>query len=221
MRHSGYFEYCSRNSSSVRNQSISDDSIANLAPAKAHISAERLRFGSYCWRRPRAFRLGLLRLVLSARLPIIAYLQRQPFSRCLFKIPHSVVRPLVLWTLRHGPRWRPPVCRPGDLPSARSRSYLSAREIHEPDFEATHPTAHPLSFLVELSARRLPPHLEVLAQMYCGRHSGSARARRASGPKPNLSRESAGSLRAGQWFSPFFGLKPPIQRNQPLLNQLC
>jgi hypothetical protein len=48
------------------------------------------------------------------------------------------------------------------------RPYLSAREIREPDFEATHPTAHPLSFLVDCPTGDSLDTSRCLAHMYCG-----------------------------------------------------
>ena len=128
------------------------------------------------------------------------------------------------------------------------RAYLSAREIREPDFEATHPTAHPLSFLVDCPTGDCLPTWRCLAQMYGGMTFGQAPVHDAP-PDPNpLGNPSFVVSR--QWFAPlalrtgqkttipartaaedrrqcqmhakqiaprtFFGLEPPIERNQAL-----
>src|SRR5262249_50781589 len=94
----------------------------------------------------------------------------------------------------------PPACRAGAPLKIPLRAYLSAREIREPDFEATHPTAHPHSFLVDCPTGDSLPIWRCLAQMYSGTTFGQR-------PHPTLLRApnplgNPGSLRTGQWFAP-------------------
>ena len=79
----------------------------------------------------------------------------------------------------------PPECQPGGPPKIPLRPRLSAREIREPDFEATDTTARPLSFLVACPTGASPPTPGgVWPRRTAGRQSGLRRTRRASGPKP-------------------------------------
>lgn len=81
-------------------------------------------------------------------------------------------------------RRKPPVCRPGG-PLRILLPHLSARESCEPDFEATHPTAHPLSFIAGYWPAD-PHSWKCLAQMHCGTTLNSARVgvRWAQTPPP-------------------------------------
>ena len=97
----------------------------------------------------------------------------QPRGPCAFNPTHSP-------DAQHSKR--PPVCRPAAPPKIHLWAYLSAREIREP---IRSPPNGPRTLLSRrLSDRRLPPHLEVFGPHTAGRHSGSARTRRSSGPNP-------------------------------------
>ena len=173
------------------------------------------------------------------------------------KTPHLTDSALVMVIVVPNPcqdRTGPPGCRPGGPPRIPLRAYLSAREIREPDFEATHPTAHPLSFLVDCPTGDSLPTWRCLAQMYGGTTFGPrpyttflrapnplgnprfvanravVRAtsaceldRKTTVPAHTAAEDRRNCRMHAKQIAPrtFFGLEPPIESNQHLLNQLC